>query len=74
MDFRSKIKEILGRVPEIVPISYKGKKGYLPVYFNYDLKDRVIVLFSETEDGAYQNLYDFLTKSGDHNGSKTNGE
>jgi hypothetical protein len=66
---KEKIKKALGRVPELIEITHKGQKGYLPLYFNYEYKNKVSELFSKTEKGAYENLYKYIIPTGDIDGT-----
>lgn len=68
MTLIKKIEKIIGRVPELTEITYKGQKGFLPLYFNYGSKDKVSELFSKSENGAYENLYKYIISTGAMNG------
>jgi hypothetical protein len=61
IDLKKEIEKLIGRIPELTEITYKGQKGYLPLYFNYGSKNDVSKLFSKSENGAYENLYKHIT-------------
>ena len=63
-ELKKKIEQVLGRIPELTEITYKGQKGYLPLYFNYGSKNEVSRLFSQSENEAYENLYKYITEIG----------
>jgi hypothetical protein len=66
-----KIYDKIGRVPSLLNIKINGVDGYLPEYFNYNSRNNLNELFSETEEGAYHNLYEHLKKQGEHDGVET---
>lgn len=59
------IEQILGRSIEFQEITHDGKKGLIPIYFNYSLKDVVSRFFSESREESAQKLLSFLQNQGD---------
>jgi hypothetical protein len=71
MEILEKLTELLGRKPELIQTSFKGKRGFFPLYFNYATRNDASKLFAETKEQVYQNWYDYLTQNGGTNGIKT---
>jgi len=66
-----KISEMLGRTPSLIPVTYKGVKGYIPEYFNYNSRNDLYAFFSESKEDAYEKLYQYLKEKGDGSGAET---
>lgn len=56
MDVKAKLESLLGREIHTLPVNYKNKQGFVPEYFDFADRNNVSALFSETEDGALENL------------------
>ena len=62
MDIKDELKSLLGRDVSVIPTTFQNKKGFMAEYFNYTDRNCVSELFSETEEGAMENLLKFLKK------------
>ena len=71
MTNRDKLTELMGREPEFMHVTYNGQQGYLPLYFNYKLKNSASELFGNTQEEALEKLLDYLQKNGEQNGIET---
>jgi hypothetical protein len=62
------IKKITGREIEFIETTFKGKKGFAPLYINHNISSRVSELMGSTEEEAQQKLLNYLkTTQGDTN-------
>lgn len=59
---QKKIEDILGYVPKAAYFTFKGKQGYLPEYMNYNLRNDLSKIFSESYDVMYKNLLNILVE------------
>ena len=76
-DFSLKISQILGRPVEVEQVTFKGQRGFLPIYFNYTFKNNVSEVFDTDKDKCLEKFYNFLTTKdiqGDTDGTNTEGE
>ena len=76
-DTSLKISQLLGRQIEVEEVTFKGQRGYLPIYFNYTFKDKVSDVFDTDKDKCLEKFYNFLTDNniqGDTDGINTEGE
>lgn len=73
MDIKAELKSLLGREVEVTHVVVQGKKGYIPVYFNYADRNAASKLFSESEEGALSNLLQHIKEQnpGGTNGTDT---
>lgn len=69
------IKILLGREVEVEEVTFKGQKGYLPIYFNYTFKNNVSEVFDTDKEKCLEKFLSFLTvHKGDTNGTETDSE
>ncbi len=58
---KQELKAILGRDPELLPISnFKGKTGFIPVYFDYACRNAASSLIGNTEEETLSNWLAYL--------------
>lgn len=71
MNIKTKLKTLVGRDVTVTPVNLRGQSGYIPEYFNYADNNAASKLFSETEDGALENLLRHIQEndSGGSNGT-----
>ena len=76
-DITKKISQVLGREIEVEEVTFKGQRGFLPIYFNYTFKNQVSDVFDTDKDKCLEKFYNFLTDKdiqGDTDGTNTEGE
>ena len=76
-NFSQKISQVLGREVEVEEITFKGQRGYLPIYFNYTFKNNVSDVFDTDKEKCLEKFYNFLIQKdiqGDTDGINTEGE
>ena len=72
LNIEENIQSILGRKPDFEEVTHKGKEGFLPVYFNFTLRNSVSTLFGETKEESAKKFLKFLqNKQGDKNETGT---
>ncbi len=73
MDIKTQLKSLVGRDVATTPAKIQGKQGFIPEYFNYTDRNFASKLFSETEEGALENLLLHLQEkdSGGSHGTNT---
>ena len=71
-----KLKTLLERDVNVLPVKLKNIPGFIPEYFDYADRNCASKLFSETEDGALENLLKHLEekKPGGNDGTDTNSQ
>lgn len=50
MTTQEEIKDLAGREVSVIKTTFKGKSGYMPMYINFNIQNRVSELFSSTEE------------------------
>lgn len=67
-----KIKMLLGREIEVEETTFKGQRGFLPLYFNYTFKNNVSDIFDTNKEECLKKFHTFLENNqGDTNGTDT---
>jgi hypothetical protein len=76
-ELSEKISLLLGRDIEVEEVTFKGQKGFLPIYFNYTFKNNVSEVFDTNKEKCLEKFYNFLVQKdiqGDTDGTNTEGE
>jgi hypothetical protein len=59
------IEKLAGRKVDFKEVNYKGVKGFLPVYINFNMQSRLSELFAVTQEEAADKFLTFLKGLGD---------
>lgn len=57
------IKAITGREVDFIETTFKGKKGFVPVYINHNIRERVSDLMADSKEEAEEKFLAFLKLS-----------
>jgi hypothetical protein len=70
---KDQIKALLGRDPEVMPISnFKGKSGFIPIYFDYTCRNAATSLIGSTEEETLSNWLAYLKNKEKQHGTNPN--
>ena len=68
-DLHKEIEQLAGRKVEFKEVTLSGKKGFVPLYINYNI--RISELQCDTEQEAAEKFLTFLKAQGDTNETGT---
>lgn len=73
---QKEIKALAGRDVEIVETTYKGQKGFIPEFINFNLHSNISNIFSDTQEGCATKFLEYLRslQLGGNNGTDTGSE
>jgi hypothetical protein len=60
MNVLQEIEDILKRPVEFEQVTFKGQRGYLPIYFNHHFRNNVSAVFATDEETAADNFLNYL--------------